>query len=471
MNDKNTINLDRTAAGEAGAEKLTNAVIWAYAAPGIGFRMMGFLFGTYLMKFATDVLLIAPAAMGALIAASRLWDAVSDPLVGYLSDRTQSRFGRRRVWLYCSAIPMALGMVMMWSPPSVLEGIQLIAWMALALWIYETASTAFFVPHGALGVELTPNFHERTRMYGYTHMIGAIGSMLGLGFLYLMNSAEDERAMAFVLSMIAGISVMGLVIGSTRVLPERSEFQGRGAANPFRSFTDVFRNPHALLLLIVFGIETFGAATIGLLVPYMVDYVLPADQLPLSKAVYFPAILATYTIPQFVFAPLWIRLARLVGKKTLWAASMWLTAATFIGFYFSLDKPILIWILSFLLGLTAGIGAVVAPSIKADIIDYDEYLTGERKEGTYLAVWNLIRKGAASMTALITGVILQLFDFVPNAEQSADTQYALRVLFSLLPAACYIVGGIIFIRFSLNEAEHLRVREEISSRGEFQRSP
>jgi len=171
MNDKNTINLDRTAAGEAGAEKLTNAVIWAYAAPGIGFRMMGFLFGTYLMKFATDVLLIAPAAMGALIAASRLWDAVSDPLVGYLSDRTQSRFGRRRVWLYCSAIPMALGMVMMWSPPSVLEGIQLIAWMALALWIYETASTAFFVPHGALGVELTPNFHERTRMYGYNHMI------------------------------------------------------------------------------------------------------------------------------------------------------------------------------------------------------------------------------------------------------------------------------------------------------------
>lgn len=470
MNDNNPINLDKTAAGEAGAEKLTNAVIWAYAAPGIGFRMMGLLFGTYLMKFSTDVLLIAPAAMGALIAASRLWDAVSDPLVGYLSDRTQSRFGRRRIWLYCAAIPMGLGMIMMWSPPSLLEGVELVIWMALALWLYETASTAFFVPHGALGVELTPNFHERTRMYGYTHMIGAIGSILGLVFLYLMNSAEDERAMAFVLSMIAGISVMGLVIGSTRLLPERSEFQGRGASNPFRSFTDVFRNPHALLLLVVFGVETFGAASIGLLVPYMIDYVLPVEELPLSKAVYFPAILATYTIPQFVFAPLWIKLASILGKKTLWATSLWLSAAVFFGFYFALSEPLLIWLLSFLLGLTAGIGAVIAPSIQADIIDYDEYLTGERKEGTYLAVWNLIRKGAASLTALITGLMLQFFDFVPNAEQSEDTQYALRALFSLLPAGCYVIGALLFTRFSLNELEHARVRKEISKRSEFQRS-
>ena len=471
MKEPNPINLDRTAAGEAGAEKLTTAVIWAYAAPGVGFRMMGFLFATYLMKFSTDVLLIAPAAMGALIAASRLWDAVSDPLVGYLSDRTRNRFGRRRIWLYCSAIPMGLGMVMMWSPPSILEGLELVLWMALALWVYETASTAFFVPHGALGVEMTPNFHERTRLYGYTHMIGAIGSALGLVFLYLLNSAEDQRTMAFILSMVAGISVTSLVLGSTRVLPERSEFQGRGAANPFRSFTDVFRNPHALLLLIVFGIETFGAATIGLLVPYMVDYVIPTDQLPLSKAVYFPAILATYTVPQFIFAPLWIKLARTIGKKTLWAASMWITAATFIGYYFALTEPLLIWILSFLLGVTAGIGAVIAPSIKADIIDYDEYLTGERKEGTYLAVWNLIRKGAASLTALITGLMLQFFDFVPNAEQTEDTQYALRVLFSLLPATCYTIGALLFIKFALNETEHSRIRDEISSRGDFQRSP
>ncbi|MDP7576934.1 MAG: MFS transporter, partial [Pseudomonadales bacterium] len=257
-------NLSVSSVGVAGAEKLTTGVIWAYSIPRIGFGIMGLLFGTYLMKFSTDVLLIAPAAMGALIAASRIWDGVSDPLAGYLSDRTHSRFGRRRIWLFMSSVPMSLGLIMIWSPPSSLEGVMLIAWMGLALFVYETASTAFFVPHGALGVELTPNYHERTRLYGYSHMIGALGSLLGLISLYLMDSGEDKRLWAIILSSIAGFCICAMVLGSTFVLPERADFQNRGSENPFRSFTDVFRNKHARLLLIVYAIETFGGATIGL---------------------------------------------------------------------------------------------------------------------------------------------------------------------------------------------------------------
>ena len=90
------------AIGEAGAERLSFGVIWAFSFPAVAFGIMSLLFGTYLMKFATDVLLIAPAAMGTIIAASRLWDAVSDPLAGYLSDRTRSRLGRRRAWMFAS---------------------------------------------------------------------------------------------------------------------------------------------------------------------------------------------------------------------------------------------------------------------------------------------------------------------------------------------------------------------------------
>ena len=104
---------------EAGAERLTRSVIWLYSLPRIGIGIMGVLFATYLMKFSTDVLLIAPAAMGSLIAASRLWDAVSDPMAGYLSDRTRSRLGRRRSWMFGAAIPTGIGLVLIWSPPTV----------------------------------------------------------------------------------------------------------------------------------------------------------------------------------------------------------------------------------------------------------------------------------------------------------------------------------------------------------------
>ena len=161
------------------------------------------------------------------------------------------------------------------------------------LFSYETAGTAFFVPHGALGVELTPNYHERTRLFGYTHMISAIGLIMGLGFLQLMNMAADKRLMAFYLSLTAGLVVTTLIIWSTRNLSERSDYQGRGGRKPFNSFLDVFKNPHARLLLIMYAIETFGASSISLLVPYLVDYVIPLQA-------FMVLLLVTYVIPRLL---------------------------------------------------------------------------------------------------------------------------------------------------------------------------
>ncbi len=445
------------AIGEAGAEQLSLAVIWAYSAPRVGMGIMGLLFGTYLMKFSTDVLLIAPAAMGTIYFVARLWDGISDPMAGYLSDRTRSPLGRRRSWMFAAAVPMGASLVMIWSPPLALDALWLIAWMTLAMILYETASTAFFIPHGALGVELSPNYHERTRLFGWGHMIGALGSGLGLVSLYFMDNAEDKREFAFLLSIVAGTVVALVILWSTRLLPERVDYQGRGSTHVVKSFLDVFRNPHARLLLIIFGIETFGAASLGMLVPYLLEYVLPMQGMMVF-------ILAVYTVPQFALTPVWIRLSRRFGKKNLWFFSMALSAATFAGLFFVTEAGPLIWILSFTLGFAGGCGAVVAPAIKADVIDYDEYMTGERKEGAYLAVWNLVRKSAGAVTAFITGMVLQFYDFQPNVEQTEEAKLAIRALFGLLPAACYIIGTLLFARFSFNEKEHAEVRAALAAR-------
>ncbi len=445
-------------------EQLSIKLIWIYTVPRVATGVMGILFSVYLMKFSTDVLLIAPAVMGTLIAASRIWDAFSDPMVGYLSDRTRSPLGRRRSWLFYSAIPMGIGLCMIWSPPLMLSGVMTIFWMALALLVYETASTAFYIPHGALGVELSPNYHERTKLFGYSHMFTAIGSVLGLAALYFMGEAEDKRTFAFYLSAIAGACIACLILWSARLMPERKDYQGRGPENVFKSIRDVFRNPHALLLLVVYGIETFGAAVIGVLVPYLVEYVIPMDQLPMSGSAFMVSILLVYTVPQFIFTPLWIHLSRRFGKKTLWLSAMWLSSATFLGYFFAIDYVNLIWILAFAQGLASGCGLVVAPAIKADIIDYDEYKTNERKEGAYLAVWNLFRKSSAALTALIVGWVLQFSGFEPNVEQSDDVKFALRALFSLLPFACYFIGALLFTKFQFNEAEQVKVRKALDLR-------
>lgn len=437
--------------------RLRLGVIWSFTLSRVAFSLMGVMFGVYLMKYATDVLLIAPATMGILLAAARLWDGVTDPLVGYLSDRTRSRIGRRRVWLYGSALPIALGMVMIWSPPAELDGFQLVVWMAVALLVYETASTAYIIPHGALGMELTPHYHERTRLFGYVHMIGFIGSVLGMGTLQLMTIADDKRGFAHDLSLIAAVAVFLAVAVTTWFLPERRDHQGRGQTSVFRSVTDVFRNPHARLLLIVFAIETYGMASIMTLTPYLVAYVFPLEAL-------LVAVMMTYALPQVVFTPFWMWLARRIGKQRAWTAALLLSAVPFVWFFFLAEPGITFWVLTFLCGFFAGCGAVVQPAIQADVIDYDELTTGDRKEGAYLAVWNLVRKSSASLCALITGLVLQSAGFEPNQVQSEGTVDAIRAIFGLLPAACYLAGGMLFARFSFNEAEHRAARAAIDGR-------
>ncbi|MEX2365985.1 MAG: MFS transporter, partial [Pseudohongiellaceae bacterium] len=152
----------------------------AYGAPGIGAGYMYLLVTLYVMKFSTDVLLIAPAVMGTIFGISRLWDAVSDPLAGYFSDRTINKMGRRRIWLLISITPIAISFVMIFSPPASLEGTGLALWMGFAIICFYSAMTVFMVPHMSLGAELTPNYHERSRLYGLRHAAFTGGSILAL---------------------------------------------------------------------------------------------------------------------------------------------------------------------------------------------------------------------------------------------------------------------------------------------------
>ncbi len=439
-------------------EALPRSVIWAYSVPSIGFSFMGMLFGIYLMKFSTDVLLIAPVAIATLFGIGRLWDAISDPVAGYLSDRSSAKRGRRRAWMFASAAPLGISTFILWTPPLVLDGWGLILWMGVALLLYETAYTVFFVPYGALGMELTKLYHERTRLFAYRHVIAAAGSGLGLGGVYLLRTAEDPRAMAFAIALIGGAVLSAMVFFVAIKIPEREEFQGRGAVNVYKAFADVFRNPHSRLLILVYGVETFGAASIGMLAPYIMQYVVKRPDLT-------EAFILVYFIPQVAFTPMWVWISRHVGKKKLWLFSMAATCVAYYAMFFIADSSfMLLWFILLLLGLGGGCGAVVAPSITADVIDYDEYLTGERKEGAYLAVWNLVRKSAGALTPIAAGVALQYTGYEPNAEQSEATKTAMLALIGILPGTCYLIGTLLFLRFRLNEKEHAEVRAVLDAR-------
>ena len=427
-----------------------------YNVPTIGVGFMFFLVSLYLMKFATDILLISPVMMGFIFGLSRIWDAITDPLVGYLSDRANFSMGRRRPWMIVSAPFICFSFLTIWYQPVELSDEFASLWIAGAVLLFYSAMTAFNVPHHSLGAELSSNYHERTKVFGVRHMVWNCGSLLALLAMHQLIMGNNPKKDAFDIALIAGLITFALIIWTVFRTQERKEYQGRGEKNPITAFSDVLKNKHAVLLLLVFFIENLGFATIGILTPYVAEYIVLR---PDRTAIY----ILTYLIPCILSVPLWIAVSKLIGKKKTWLISMVLTGFGFGGMFFLYaGADNLILALAFVCGLGAGSGAAMAPSIQSDVIDYDEYLTGKRKEGTYFASWNLVFKTATGITFMITGFVLGASGFVPNQDQTDSTKLAILVLYALFPFFCYLIGGLILTRFSLNESAHQKIRQALS---------
>jgi GPH family glycoside/pentoside/hexuronide:cation symporter len=447
------------------SSKLPRSLLVLYALPFAGYLAMGMPVSLWFMKFATDTLLIAPVAIGGVFAVGRVWDAISDPMAGYLSDRTRSRFGRRRIWLFASAVPLAITYVMLWSPPSALEGLWLIAWIAAALLLWETASTAFVIPYAALGLELTDDYHERTRVFGWRQMLTTVGFAASLVILYLLRTAEDERSMAFTASVATGVVVALVIVVCARKTPEPSHHQGRGSANLFSAFADVTRNRYARMLFFVMAVESFGMGVIAVLGSYIIEDLV--GRLDLLEAM-----LAVWMIPQFVFIPVWLRVSKRLGKKNLWLFGMLCSLAGFSGlFSLGQDEWVRVFVCVILIGIGTSVSSVMGPSVQADVVDFDELETGERKEGAYVAVWNFLRKAGSAVAAGVGGLALSVGGYDPAAvEQAEPVKESLRLTVGLIPALSYVAGALVFSRFKLDESEHARIvagiRERRAERGE-----
>ena len=443
---------------EAGDDHVPLSTILTYASPAVGVGFMFFLVNMYLMKFSTDVLLIAPGVMGLIFGISRIWDGVSDPLAGYLSDRTRTRLGRRRPWMLASLVPIVLVFIMVWTPPVALSGGALVLWMAVGIIGFYTAMTIFGVPHTSLGAELSLDYDGRNRVFGWRHICLMAGAFLAVGGMRLLIGSDEPRATAYGLALVASLVTVALMLFSVARVRERPEYMGRGAANPFSAYRDVLSNPHARRLLVVILIEHLGSANITILTPYASHYVIGTPHLT-------PFYILCYMVASASTVMLWVRLANRFDKKRLWVFSMFLSGLAFGGMFLGGEGDwVLIASLATLGGLAGGCGPVVAPSIQSDVIDYDEYTTGQRKEGAYFAAFSFVYKGSAGLTLMLTGFVLQASGFEPNVEQSERARLAISSLFALFPLVSLWCGALILSRFGLNREEHARLREAIDAR-------
>lgn len=453
------------------APVLSWSTILAYSLPGIGTSFLTVLVAVLFMNFGTDVLLVSSVALGNILLACKVWAAVSDPVAGFLSDRTRSRFGRRKPWILGSALPLAVFSLMLWSPPEVLAGPALVAWLTVAAFGFFTASTLFDIPNLALGAQLSYDPRVRSRLFGARQLFRGFG-LFG-AFAIGATALEDlagAREMARLLALSAGVfSVLTIALSMWATPAELEASDSARPENPLRALRDVWGNPHARLLLSVYFIEMFGLGAVGTLVPYLMRYVIA---MPESMA----EMLLVYVVPTTVSIPLWVWLGNRFEKRDVWLFAMGMSAVGF-GLLLFLDRGSL-WLMSvssLLAGTAVGCGQSLGVALKAEIIDADELATGERKDGSYFAAWSFVGKLGTALMIWLVGIALAWSGYAPplpigpggalveqpQTELVLDT---LRFLVGALPALGFTIGGLLFRRYSLTRAEHARIRRELDAR-------
>lgn len=450
--------LPEAPAAAAGHGALPRRTVVLYGLPMLGLGFAFFLTSVYLLKFATDVLGIAPATMGLLLFVSRVWDAVSDPLAGYLSDRTRTRFGRRRPWM-AAGVPLAvLSFALLWAPPERLPAAALAVWMGAMIVLFYTAMTVYGMPFDALGAELTSDYHERNRLFGTKRLCFGLGAIPVFFAMDAIAGAASPRALAAALmlpaAVVAGILMLAPVVG----LRERADYVGRGSTHPLRAMRDVWANVHARRLLAVFFLQQLGVAAITVTVPYFAEYVLREPE-----AVSW--ILGTFFVASIVSIPVWLRLGRRFEKRTLLLACMWVIGAAILGLVFVGPGMLpLVLSLTAVAGMAGGCLDVLFPSVQADVIDTDEHRTGERKEGMFFAAWHFSAKTAVGIAGMAVGFLLQSSGFEPNVAQDERALLMIRLLTGALPFACYLAGTLVFRGFALTKDAHDEIRRALDAR-------
>lgn len=432
----------------------------AYATPAFAMAVVGIPVYVYVPKFYTDVVGVPVAAAGALLMATRIFDALTDPLVGFLSDRTRTRWGRRRPYVLGASLPLAASLVWLLAPPET-DPRTATLWFAggvTALFLFWTLVT---VPYESLGPELTFDYHERTALLGLRDGMLLAGTVVAAvspeALRVLLGGADGpvrERRVFFWVAAVYAPLIVAACAGCSLVLREREV----ATSDAFRgNLRGVLGNRPFAILLASYTVAALGSNLPATLLLYYVEYVLESRQAGLF--------LVLYLVAGVAFLPAWVWLARRTEKKSAWLAGMALNSGAFVGVFFL--GPGDAGIYGLLVAVSgAGLGATLAlpSSMQADVIDYDELLSGRRREGRYVGLWSISRKLAAALGVGAALVLLGSAGYEPGAPQTPQVRTAIRTLYAGIPCVCSAVAFGIALFYPIDRSLHRAIRDATTRR-------
>ncbi len=454
-------------AGSAPEATLPLRIKLAYGAPSFAGAGMAIPIVIHLTIFYSDEVLIPLGFIALVKALARAFDALTDPLMGWITDHTRTRWGRRRPWMLIGAPLAGLAFLALFAPPPSLTPGNAAVWFAVAYILYYLFHTVYEIPHGGLGPELTLDYNERNVLFGWRAPFLVGGTMVASTLPpLLIGMLGGARAGYIAFAVIFGILLTALYVNLVVQVRERRDFSERDRNPLVPGVRRVMRNRAFRVLLAVYVTGSVTGAIPGLMMPYFTKYVLQPENVDYWLGLF----LFLYFGSGFVCLPIWVRLARKLGKKRTWLISFvpGLSGSLMIFFLLGpgdliLTAAILVWS-----GSAFSAGMFLGPSMQADVIDYDELYTGRRREAQYNGLWSVMTKFTVIPSMAVPLAILASYGYVPNVPQTETVQTLIRVIFGIAPAVTSVVAFGIALRFPIDQRIHEQVWEGIRAhqRGE-----
>lgn len=430
-----------------------------------------------------------PALVGLVAALPRLTDALTDPLMGYISDTTRSRWGRRRPYIFIGAIASGLVFALLWQlPADKSEAFYFWYFLAGSL-VFYLSYTIFATPWVALGYELTPDYHERTRLMGTQNFIGQLAYVIAPWFLLIMQS---ETMFDGMVDGAAGLAIIiAVVVIAIGVLPAiflRERFKANIAVDcpdddaPVESMgANLLRNLKCFLKGFATSLKfkpflKLCAATFLVFNGFMliasfqfyviIYYVFGGDTVEGAKYAGYSGTLGA--VSTFIVIILVTKIGTRLGKRRTFFLS---TGISMLGyalkwFCYNPDIPWLLLVPAPLMAFGLGGLFTLMPSMIADVVDADELVTHERREGMYGSIfWWVVKLGMAAALAA-GGFLLNAtgFDVALGGDQSERTIYLMRLFDAFIPAIASGVAIWAIYTFSITEEKAYEVRAELERR-------
>lgn len=434
--------------------------IFAYGAPAFALAMPTIPAFVYLPALYADSLGLATA--GLVLLGARIVDVVSDPLIGVLSDRHKTRWGRRKPWIMAGALLAGFALIQLFQPPGDVTAPYLLIW-AVLLYL---GWTMVAVPYTAWGAELSGDYNQRSQITGVREGLTLVG-ILAAGSVPAITASmgwtEGEG--------LAAVSWLAIAVGAPTIfvllwrVPEAGSGPRATSSNRinFQNLLKAARilgeNKPFVRILSAWFINGMANGIPAALFLLYLEFGLNADQTQRS------VLILAYFLSGVLSIPLWLHLSRKVGKHRAWCWAMILTCAAFIWVPFLAPGDIALFaIICVVTGMGLGADLVLPPALQADVIDFDELRSGQSRAGLFFALWSMSTKLALAAAVGLAFPALEALGFSTDGENSLSALRSLAVIYAGVPVVLKLIAIAVIWTFPITQKRQELIRKRLNRR-------